>query len=75
VGALDANLRVEVLDQAIPRRYAVHQAAPEPLVLAAIELIDRHSLLFHPRVIAEIEDALAVDVGELEDVIVDDAFK
>jgi len=66
VGVLDANLRVEFLDQAIPLRYAVHQAAPEPLVLAAIEIIDRHSLLFHPRIITEIEDAFAIDVRELE---------
>ena len=42
---------------------------------AAVEIVDRHALLLDPGVVAEIEDALAVDVGELEHVIVGDAFQ
>ncbi len=63
------------VDQAIPRRYAVHETAPEPLGLSAIEIVDRHALLFHPGVISEIEDTLAIEMREFEDVIVHDTFQ
>src|SRR6266852_5218429 len=75
MGASGADLRVEFLDQSVPCRYAVNQIVPEPLVLASIEIVDRHSLLLHPGEIAEIEDAFAVEMGELEDVIIHNAFQ
>src|SRR5262249_9880274 len=34
-----------------------------------------HALLFHPGVISEVENALAIEMRELEDVIVHDAFQ
>src|SRR5271166_4344043 len=75
VGAPGADLRVELLDQAIPRRDAVHQPTPELLVVAAIEILDSHALLLHPGEISAIEDTFAIEMGELEDVIVDDALQ
>src|SRR5262249_55882303 len=71
----DAGLQVELLDQTIPRGNAADQLAPESLVLATIEVVDCHPLLFHPRVIAKVEDALAIEMSKLEDVIVHDAFQ
>src|SRR5260370_913141 len=65
-----ADLRVEILYQAIPRRYPLHDTAPEPLVPSAIEIVDRHALLFHPSVISEIENTLAIASRELETVTV-----
>ena len=53
----------------------VDQPAPEALVLAAVEVFELDALLLDPRVVAEIEDALAVDVRELEHVIVGDALQ
>jgi hypothetical protein len=38
-------------------------SAPEILVLAAIEILDRHALLLDPGVVAEIEDRVAIDVA------------
>src|SRR5947207_2044606 len=73
--ARGADLRVEILDQAIPARDAVHEAAPELLVSALFEIVDRHALLLHPGEVPEIEDTLAIDMSQLEDVIVHDAFQ
>src|SRR5262245_55552018 len=75
MGVLDAGLQVELLDQAIPCGNRADQVAPESLIPAAIEIVDCYPLLLHPRVIAEIEDALAIEMGELEDVIVHEAFQ
>src|SRR5439155_1352165 len=61
--------------QAIPARDAVHEATPEPLVSALFEIVDRHALLLHPGKVPEIEDTLAIDMSQLEDVIVHDAFQ
>ena len=46
--ALGANLRVEFIDQAIPYGYAVHQPVPEPLVPAAIEIVDKTGIGLAP---------------------------
>src|SRR4029078_7682400 len=70
-----AHLGVEILDQPVPCRNAVHHRAPEILVLAAIEVLHRDALLLDPGVVTEIEDAFAVDVTKLHHVIVGDAFK
>src|SRR5262245_53457570 len=75
MGAPGADLRIELFDQAVARGYAVNEAEPEPLVAAGIEIVECHTLLFHPGVVTEIEDALAIEVGKLEHVIVDDAFQ
>src|SRR5258708_37930410 len=74
-GARGADLRVEVLDQAIPGRDACDEIAPEPLIAALLEIVDRQALLLHPGEVPEIEDTLAGDMSELEDVIVHDAFQ
>src|SRR5260370_17021640 len=74
-GARGADLRVEVLDQTIPGRDACDEIAPEPLIPALFEIVDRHALLLHPGEVPEIEDTLAVDMSQLEDVIVHDAFQ
>src|SRR6266436_3288591 len=74
-GARGADLHVEVLDQAIPGRDACDEIAPEPLIPALFEIVDRHALLLHPGEVPEIEDTLAVDMSQLEDVIVHDAFQ
>ena len=70
-----ADLIVEVSDQFIPRRYAAGEIAPEPLSPALFEVADRRALLLHPSEVAEIEHPLAVDVGELDQVIVGDRFE
>ena len=44
-------------------------------LLAAIEVFDRDALLLDPGVVAEIEDALAIDVAKLHHVIVGDALQ
>src|SRR4029077_10548611 len=66
---------VEILDQEVPRRNAVHQRSPEILVLAAVEILDRDALLLDPGVVAEIKYPLAIDVAKLHHVIVGDAFQ
>src|SRR6266511_2125812 len=74
-GAGGADLRVEILDQMIPHRYRLHETAPESLVLAPFEIIDRYALLLHPGEVAEIENTLAVEMGQLEHVVVRDPFQ
>src|SRR5262249_20900688 len=75
VGAPGADLRVELLDQSVPGRDAVNQIAPEPLVPAPIEIRDRYSLLLHPGEIAEVEDAFAIEMAELKDMVVHNALQ
>src|SRR3954469_11723692 len=70
-----AHLGVEILDQPVPCRNAVHHCTPEILVFAAIEVLHRDALLLDPGVVTEIEDAFAVDVAKLHHVIVGDAFQ
>ena len=48
---------------------------PEALVSAAVEIVDADALLLDPRVVAEIEDARPIDVTQLEDVVVGNAFE
>ena len=48
---------------------------PEALLRAAVEVLERYALLLDPGVVAEIENALAIEMGELEHMIVDDAFE
>src|SRR5262249_60037850 len=39
------------------------------------EILDRYSLLLHPGEIAEVEDAFAIEMAELEDMVVHNAFQ
>src|ERR1043166_3114807 len=68
-----ADLVIELLYQTVPRRDRVGQPAPEVLVLAAVEIADRDTLLFNPGVIAEIEDALTLGISEFEHMVVGNA--
>src|SRR5262249_20926268 len=61
-------------DQAIPSRNAGGERRPEILTFAAVEILDRDALLLHPGVIAEVEDAFAIDVAKLKDVVVGSAL-
>src|SRR5690348_2107617 len=70
-----AHSRVEFLDQCIPARDRGPQTTPEALIASAVEVVERHTLLLDPGVVAEIEDPLAVDARELEHVIVGDGLK
>src|SRR5207248_10304265 len=70
-----ADLDVEIVDQAVPPRYAVHETAPEPLVSSLFEIVEAHALLLHPGEVPEVENPLAVEMGQLEDVIILDAFQ
>src|SRR5579885_248727 len=70
-----AGLGVELLDQRIPPRYRRLQAAPESLIPPPVEIRERHALLLDPGVVPEIEDPLAVDMPELEHVIVPDLLE
>src|SRR5215470_8540890 len=72
-GICPADRVIEVLYQTVPRRDRVDQPMPEVLALAAVEIVDRDALLFNPGVIAEIEDALTLAVGQLEHMIVGNA--
>src|SRR2546430_15349920 len=75
VPARSTNLRIELADQAVPSRDAFGERAPETLVAAPLEIVDADALLLDPGVIAEVEDALAIDVSELEHMVVDDALE
>ena len=74
VAFLPPTLGIEILDQPIPGGNSVDQRLPKVLALAAIEIVDRDALLLDPGVVAEIENALAVDVAQLQHMIVGDAF-
>jgi len=63
------RLAVELADPLVPGRQQVDQAIPEGPRAAGGELLDRHSLLLDPGVIAEIEDALALAPVELAEVV------
>src|SRR5579859_8196300 len=69
---IDAGLGVELLDQLIPARNRRLQPVPEALIASPVEIRERYALLLDPGVIAEIEDALALDLRQLEHVIVGD---
>src|SRR6202048_326974 len=72
--ALRSDLRIELCDQAIPLRNGLDEIAPESLVAPALEILERDFLLFHPGEIAEIEDPLAIEMSELEHVIICNAL-
>src|SRR5438309_426294 len=72
--ALRSDLVIEFRDQAIPLRNGLDEVAPELLVAPALEIFQRDFLLFHPGKIAEIEDPLAIEMSELEHVIIFNAF-
>src|SRR5690348_1231866 len=69
---IDAGFGVELLDERVPAGDRSLQSPPETLIAAPVEVRERHSLLLDPRVIAKVEDALAVDARELDHVIVGD---
>src|SRR4051794_9243401 len=54
------DLRVEVDDHLVPDRQVTTQVAPEVLVAARLEQLERRALLLDPGVVAEVEDAVAV---------------
>src|SRR5260370_10817630 len=72
---VDAGLGVECLDQRVPAGDRGLKSAPKALLPPPVELVERHALLLDPGVIAEIEDALAIDPGELDHVIVGDGLQ
>src|SRR3954469_15840618 len=75
VADTQAHLVVHLVDHAIPGRHARDERAPERLVAAAVEFLDGDTLLLDPRVVAEVEDALALRMRQLEDVVVGDALE
>src|SRR4029077_14823612 len=72
---IDAGLGVERLDQRVPTGDGVVQPGLEGPVPPPFEIIERHALLLDPGVVAKVEDALAVDPGKLEHVIVRDGLQ
>src|SRR5580692_3617248 len=70
-----ADLVVEVDDQLVPGRYASGEVVPESLLPVPLEVAERHALLLDPREVAEIEHTLAIDMAELDQVVVDDPFE
>src|SRR5688572_17664859 len=57
---------VERTDGLVPHGQVLAEPAPERLVLANHEVLDGHALLLDPREVAEVEDPLAILVGELK---------
>src|SRR5690348_12156786 len=64
------NFRVEIVDQAIPGRDGIYQAAPEVLAFPAIKIFDGNALLLDPRIVAKIENALSLNISQIEHVVV-----
>ena len=64
---------VELADQRVPGRQGVAQPGPETLGAAALERRQRHALLLDPGIIAEIEDAGTLVMGQFEHIVVGDA--
>src|SRR5438128_2576703 len=64
-----AGLRVELVDHLVPHRHQLAQAAPECLVAARLEVVQRHALLLHPGEVTEVEDAVALVAAQLAQVI------
>ena len=64
-----AALRVEFLDHRVPGGPRSSKPSQNDCSRARLEVLERHALLLDPGEIAEVEDPLAVDVGELEQVV------
>src|SRR5262249_39733137 len=62
-------------DQAIPTRDGGHQVLPEVPVSPSIEILDRHTLLFHPGVVAEVEDPLTIDMSQFQHTVIGESFQ
>src|SRR5207253_10882380 len=61
--------RVELFDHLVPRRDDLAHLPPEALWPPGFELLERHALLLDPREVPQVEDALAIQVGQLEQVV------
>src|SRR5678815_3479438 len=57
-----SDLLVEFVNQTVPLRDRLDEPLPEALILAAVEVLQAHALLFDPRVVTQIEDASALAV-------------
>src|SRR5687768_993218 len=58
-----SGVLVEFGDELVPRGNRLLQIRPEGLELPPVEIRDGYALLLDPRVVAEVEHALALDVG------------
>src|SRR5262249_30868304 len=72
---IESGLGVELLDESVPAGDRRLQPRPEFQRPPAVEIRERHTLLLDPGVIAEIEDAIAIGLSELDQVIVGDALE
>src|SRR5262249_17236847 len=70
--SLQAGDSVELDNQLVPGGWRSPQLSPKTLGSALFESFERHALLFHPSVIAEVENARALDVGQFEHIIIRD---
>src|SRR5688572_12656677 len=60
---------VELVDEVVPAPHGLAQLPPEGLVAPRVEGCERHALLLDPGEVPEVEDALAVALGALEEVV------
>src|SRR6202022_2176434 len=67
MGGQYSGAAVELLDHAVPDTKQLSQPAPVTLVTAGVEVGLADALLLDPGVVAEVEDAVAVDVVQLPD--------
>src|SRR5439155_25891812 len=68
--SLQAGCGVELGDQRVPDGYRAPQLSPKALRTAPFERVERHALLLDPGVVAEVEDARALGVGQFEHIVV-----
>src|SRR5258707_681329 len=70
---LQAGCPVEFGDQCIPGGCRAPQVSPKALRAPLFERLERYTLLLDPGVVAEIEDARALGMGQFEHIVVGDA--